>query len=161
MIPFSDLIEELRTNIDYNRKVLYALSNNPNLLYKKLTELAKFTGSRHHLILELHFPDAKKIKDIDSYGTENISIIIDKFQKKFSVPKDIIRQKAIDYLGANIQIQDAYMYEGKEGIRVIRENGRTEILPGSIHLWCKVNRDIKNYVNWLMQSVYNHLILDD
>ena len=154
MITFSELIDEFRSNVDYNRDVFVALSKNPNLLYKKLTELASFTGSRHHVTLQLHFPDPRKITDIDSYGTENISVVVDKFRKKFSVPKENITRKAIDFLGTEIQIQDAYMYEGKEGLRVITENGRTEILPGSVHLWCKVDKKVKNYVDWLTQIVY-------
>ena len=64
MLTFSELIDELISNINYNRGVLYGFSNkNPNLLFKKLTELASFTGSRHHVALQLHFPDPKKIKD--------------------------------------------------------------------------------------------------
>jgi hypothetical protein len=153
MITFSELIDEFRSNVDYNRDVFFALLKNPNILYKKLTELASFTGSRHHVTLQLHFPDPRKITDIDSYGTENISVVVDKFRKKFSVPKENIKRKAIDFLGTDIQIQDAYMYEGKEGLRVITENGRIEILPGSVHLWCKVDKNVKNYVNWLMQIV--------
>jgi hypothetical protein len=156
MIMFSELIDELISNIKYNRVILYAFSkNNPNLLYKKLIELASFTGSRHHVTLQLHFPDPKKIKDIDSYGTENISVVIEKFRKKFTIPKENIVRKAIDFLGDNVQIQDAYMYEGKEGLRIIRQNGRIEILPGSIHLWCKVDQNLKNYLDWLMQNMYN------
>ena len=34
MITFSELIDELKSNINYNRDVLYAISKNPNLLYK-------------------------------------------------------------------------------------------------------------------------------
>lgn len=157
MITFSELIDELISNINYNRGVLYGFSNkNPNLLFKKLTELATFTGSRHHLALQLHFPDPKKIKDIDSYGTENISVVIDKSRRKFAVPKKNIVRKAIEFLGENVQIQDAYMYEGKEGLRIVRQDGRMEILPGSIHLWCKVDQNVKNYLDWLMQNIYSH-----
>jgi len=156
MITFSELIDELKSNVDYNRDLLYGISEkNPNLLYKKLIELASFTGSRHHVTLQLHFPDPKKIKDIDSYGTENISVVIEKFRKKFTIHKENIVRKAIDFLGDNVQIQDVYMYEGKEGLRIIRQNGRIEILPGSIHLWCKLDQNVKNYVDWLMQNIYN------
>ncbi|MFZ0895152.1 MAG: hypothetical protein WAZ77_11685 [Candidatus Nitrosopolaris sp.] len=155
MITFSELIDELKSNINYNRDVLYAISKNPNLLYKKITELASFTGSRHQVALQLHFPDPNKIKDIDSYGAENISVVIDKFRRKFAVPRENIRRKAIESLGNEIQTQDAYMYEGKEGLRIIKEKGRIEILPGSIHLWCKVDQNVKNYVDWLMQNVYS------
>ena len=154
MTTFSELIKELTSNVEYNRDVFITLSKNPNLLFKKLTELVSFTGSRHLVTLQLHFPDSKKLMDIDSYGTENISIVIDKFQKKFSVPKEEIKRKAVDFFGTNIQIQDAYMYEGKEGLRIIMENGRIEILPGSVHLWCKLDESVKSYVDWLMDIVY-------
>jgi hypothetical protein len=154
MITFSELIEELRSNVEYNRDVFIALSKNPNLLFKKLTELVSFTGSRHQVTLQVHFPDSKKITEIDSYGTENISVVIDKFQKKFSVPKEDIKRKAVDFLGTDIQIQDAYMYEGKEGLRVIMENGRIEILPGSVHLWCKLDKSVESFVDWLMEFAY-------
>ena len=156
MITFSELIDELISNINNNRDALYAFSKkNPNLLYKKLTELASFTGSRHYVALQLHFPDPKKIYDIDSFGTENISVVIEKTRRKFCLPKENIERKAIDFLGNNIQIQDAYIYEGKEGLRIISQNGRIEILPGSIHLWCKVDQNVKNYLDWLMTNVYS------
>jgi hypothetical protein len=62
---------------------------------------------------------------------------------------------AIKVLDNNVQAHDAYMYEGKEGVKIIVENGRIEVLPGSIHLWCKVDDEkLKNYVDWLMQNVY-------
>ncbi|HET7149593.1 MAG TPA: hypothetical protein VFI73_13985 [Candidatus Nitrosopolaris sp.] len=158
MTTFTELIDELKSNINYNRDVLYAISRNPNLLFKKITELASFTGSRHQLVLQLHFPDPNKIKDIDSYGTENISVVTDKFRRKFAVPKEAIKRKTIESLGNNIQVLDAYMYEGKEGLRIVKENGRIELLPGSIHLWCKVDQNVKNYVDWLMQNVFGYNI---
>ena len=156
MILFSVLIEELRSNISINRDNLHRiLRRSPNLAYQKLNELALFTGSRYNLNLQLHFPDPKKISDIDSYGTENIGIVVDKFRRSFSIPREEIKRMAIEFIGDNVQANDAYMYEGKEGVKVLLENGRMEILPGSIHLWCKVdNTKIINYVDWLSQNVY-------
>jgi hypothetical protein len=46
------------------------------------------------------------------------------------------------------------MYEGKEGIRIIKENGTIEILPGSILLWCKLDERVKDFGDWLMGHVY-------
>ena len=46
------------------------------------------------------------------------------------------------------------MYEGKEGVRVITKNGRLEVLPGSVHLWCRIDQPVKCYVDWLMDMVY-------
>jgi hypothetical protein len=156
MILFSALIDELRANIDNNRDSLYKiLKKNANMAYQKINELAIFTGSRYNLNLQLHFPDSKKIYDIDAYGTENIGIVVDKFRRTFPIPRENIKLKAIEIMGNKIHAQDAYMYEGKEGIKVILENGRIEILPGSIHLWCKIDeKGIKSYCDWLMQNVY-------
>jgi hypothetical protein len=158
MILFSALIDELRANIHTNRNALHMiLKKNPNMAYQKLNEVAAFTGSRYKLNLQLHFPNSKKISDIDSYGTENIGIVIDKFRKVFPIPREDIKRKATELMGNNIQVQDAYMYEGKEGVKVVLENGngRIEILPGSIHLWCKVEDEkIESYGDWLMQNVY-------
>ncbi len=48
------------------------------------------------------------------------------------------------------------MYEGKEGVRVTFAGGRLEILPGSIHLWCNVEKDgVREYADWLVENVYN------
>jgi len=83
--------------------------------------------------------------------------VIDKFRKVFPIPREDIKRKATELMGNNIQVQDAYMYEGKEGVKVVLENGngRIEVLPGSIHLWCKVEDEkIKSYGDWLMQNVY-------
>ena len=155
MILFSALIDELKSNIYNNRNTLKViLRKSPNSVYQQLNKLALFTGSRYNLTLQLHFPDSKKISDIDSYGTENIGIVVDKFRKKFPVPTEDIKQKAVELIGNNIKTLDAYMYEGKEGVKILLQNGRIEILPGSIHLWCQLDEGIRNYGDWLMQNVY-------
>ena len=156
MVLFSDLIEELRSNILANSKNLQRILNrSPNIAYQKVNELALSVGSRYNLSLQLHFPNSKKISDIDSYGTENIGIVVDKFRRTFPIPREEIKQMAIEVLGNSVQTHDAYMYEGREGVKIILENGRIEVLPGSIHLWCKIDDEkLKNYVDWLMQNVY-------
>ena len=155
MILFSALIDELKSNIYNNRNTLKViLRKSPNSVYQQINKLALFTGSRYNLTLQLHFPDSKKISDIDSYGTENIGIVVDKFRKRFPVPREDIKQKAVELIGNNIKTLDAYMYEGKEGVKILLQNGRIEILPGSIHLWCQLDESIRNYGDWLMQNVY-------
>jgi hypothetical protein len=102
--------------------------------------------------LTLHFPDAKKIYDVENYGKENLGLVVDKFRKKFPIPRDIIKQKAMELLG-NVTPQDAYMYEGKEGLKILSPQGRIEILPGSIHLWCRIDENLKKFCDWLMREV--------
>ena len=157
MVLLSTLIDELRGNIDHNKNLLQVILNkNPNQAYQKINEISLFTGSRYNLNLQLHFPDTKKIFHIESYGEENIGIVIDKFRKKFPIPRQSIKLKAKEIMGNNIQAQDAYMYEGKEGVKIIFEKGRIEILPGSCHFWCKIDERVKSYGDWLMKNVYLH-----
>ena len=141
-------------NLKVNEESLKTLlRRSPNLAYAKINELARFIGSRYQLDLRLQFPEQSKLFDVDSYGTENIGLIINKFRKTFPIPREEVKLHAIKVLG-DVQVQDAYMYEGKEGVRVITQNGRMEVLPGSVHLWCKIDQPVKSYVDWLMDIVY-------
>jgi hypothetical protein len=153
---FSALIEDLKANIEYNRKVLEnSLRVRPAVAYQKVNEIAQFVGSRYRLNLQIHFPDQRKLFVIDSYGSENLGLVFDKHRKQFPILRETIKKKALETIAAS-KAEDAYMYEGKEGMRVTFAGGRLEILPGSIHLWCNVEKDgVKEYVDWLFENVYN------
>ena len=153
-MSFSNLYSDLLFNIKFHDKqIKESLKKNPNLAYQLLNQLSEFTGSRYHVNLNLHFPDSKKIYDVEDYGTENLSMVVDKFRKTFPIPRDSIKQKAVEFLG-DVNPQDAYMYEGKEGLKILTPEGRIELLPGSIHLWCKVDENLKQFCDWIMQEVF-------
>jgi hypothetical protein len=148
-------MDDLRHNVESNHEALaLALKRSPNMAYQKVNELALFVGSRHGVNLQLHFPAPGRISDIDSYGTENVGIVVDKFRKTFPVPREEVKQKAVELLGPAAQPQDAYMYEGKEGVKVILPGGRIEVLPGSIHFWCAMDKRVMEYADWLAENVY-------
>lgn len=150
----SAVMDDFRSNVAQNHDALAAIAKkNPNMAYQKVNELALFVGSRHGLGLQLHFPVSAKIADVDSYGTENIGIVVDKQRRTFPIPREHIKKKAEEMI-TGAKAQDAYMYEGKEGVKVVLEGGRLEILPGSIHLWCRADEKVRRYADWLMQNVY-------
>ncbi|AIC17054.1 hypothetical protein NVIE_027770 [Nitrososphaera viennensis EN76] len=154
---FSALMDDFRANVAQNRDALLAMAKrNPHMAYQKVNELALFVGSRHRVNLQLHFPVPAKVADVDSYGTENVGIVVDKFRRTFPVPRETVKQKAAEILGPGAKALDAYMYEGKEGVKVVMAaEGRIEVLPGSVHLWCRVdNERVKKYADWLMENVY-------
>jgi hypothetical protein len=154
-LTFSALIQDLRSNMNYNREILEAcLKRNPAIAYQKVNEIARIIGSRYRLDLQIHFPDRTRLKVVDSYGAENLGIVFDKHRKRFPIEREVVKRKALDLI-SSAKVDDAYMYEGKEGVRVTFGDGRLEILPGSIHLWCDVSdKRIKAYVDWLFSNVY-------
>jgi hypothetical protein len=78
--------------------------------------------------------------------------VVDRLKKRFLISRELIKSKAIETI-PDAMASDAYMYEGKEGVRVLFKKGRIELLPGSIHIWCTVDKDIENYVNWILTNV--------
>lgn len=150
---FSKILEDLKMNFNTNRNFFMKYSkSNPNMVYSKINEIAQFVGARYGIDLKLHFPDPSKIYILESYGSENIGIVVDKFKKNFSISRELVKSKAIETIdGASVS--DAYMYEGKEGVRISFKKGRLEVLPGSIHIWSSVDKDVENYVNWIFTNV--------
>lgn len=157
MEELTRLLAEFRANIESNRQALEtSLAKSPNMAYRQVSELAKFVGARHGLDLQVHFPDPRSIMDISSYGSENIGIVFDKFKRNFPMPRDEIKQNAVEMIGGAARAQDAYMYEGKEGVRVIISEGqRIEVLPGSVHFWCKIGPQVQLFGDWLLENVYH------
>ena len=149
-------MDDLQFNIKRNRDALaVALKRSPSIAYQKVNELAQFVGSHYSVNLQLHFPIPGKISDLDSYGTENISIVVDKSRRLFPVPRELVKQKAVELIGNDAKSKDAYTYEGKEGAKVmIMPKGSIEVLPGSIHFWCKIDRRIRSYGDWMIENVY-------
>ena len=67
--------------------------------------------------------------------------------------RSIIKEKAKEIFG-DVKVEDAYMYEGKEGVKVFFEKGRIDILPHSLHIWCKFTEKVTEYCDWLLENVY-------
>src|SRR5688500_18499208 len=149
----SNLHSDLLYNLKYHsNEIQQALKKSQNSAYQYVNQLSEFTGSRYNVSLNLHFPDPKKIYDVENYGKENLGQVIDKFRKKFPIPRDIIKQKAMELLG-NVTPKDAYMYEWKESIKIISSQGRIEIIQESIHHRCSIDENLIKFCDWLMQQV--------
>ena len=150
MDEFTSLIKDLANNINSNMEFFKSSSiTKPHLAYSKLNELSSFVGSRYNVKLEIHFPNSNKIYNTDDYGKENLSIVIDKFRKVFPIPREQIKKEAAN-LFKNAMVTDGYMYEGKEGVKIVFDDkvrSRIEILPGSVHLWVRIDKDIEKFCN--------------
>jgi hypothetical protein len=153
-MSFSAIVEELQRELRSNLPQLrFLLKKNPAMAFTTINEIATSIGKRYNIKLSLNFPEKKKIEDFESYGTENISIIFQRNSKKFPIPREMIKSKVAEILG-KAQVEDAYMYEGKEGLRVLLENIRLDILPASLHVWGKFDKPVRNFCEWLLTNCY-------
>lgn len=145
-----DLQRELRSNMPQIRSLL---KKSPALAFTTINEISAKVGKKYNIALSLNFPERGKIEDFESYGTENIGMIIDKFRKTFPLKRELIKSKASEIFGS-AKILDAYMYEGKEGVRVVLDSGRLDILPASLHVWGKFDKKIIEFCDWLLANCY-------
>ena len=145
-----DLRAALRSDMPQIRLLL---KRSPALAYRRITEIGRESGRRHGVDLIVNFPHEGKIDDFGMYGRRDLSIILDKTKKRFPIDRGDIKRKAVDILG-DVKTEDAYMYEGKEGVRVLLGLGRIDILPHSIHIWCEFTPDVVRFCDWVMSNVY-------
>ena len=82
--------------------------------------------------------------------------IIDIERRRFPIDRNIIKEKASEFLG-DVKVEDAYMYEDKEGARVIFNDNiqdKIDILPHSLHIWYEFTEPVTEFCEWLLENVY-------
>ena len=153
-MSFAKITEHLKKELKSNMpQIRVLLKKNPAIAYSRITEIGFDVGKKHNIKLVVNFPHEGKIEDFDSYGTQDLSIIVDQSKTNFPIERSIIKSKAKEIFG-DIKVEDAYMYEGKEGAKIFLENGRIDILPHSLHIWCKFTDKVSKYCEWLLENVY-------
>jgi hypothetical protein len=153
-LSFTSILTELKVQLERNKDMIIDMNkDNPIRAFKQINQFAYSASVKHGIVLQLHFPDPKKIADANSYGNENLSIVVDPKRKRFPIPRDSIKEKAREFLG-EVETKDAYMYEGKEGVKIFLQKGRIDILPGSVHMWCQIDDNVRKFADWLMIYCY-------
>ena len=151
---FSELIADLQTELKKDMaQIRFLLKKNPGMGYTRIVEIGKEVGKKYNIKLVVNFPKEGRIEEFDMYGKRDLSLIVDYERKRFPLDREIIKEKAKEILG-EIQTEDAYMYENKEGVRVFTENWKIDILPHSVHIWTEFNEKVTEFCNWLMENAY-------
>jgi len=151
---FSDIVLDLQQQLKRDlAQIRFLLKKNPAMGYSKIVEIGKKVGKKYNINLVVNFPKAGRIDQYDMYGKRDLSLIIDYEKKRFPIDRNIIKEKAKEIL-EDIQIEDAYMYEDKEGVRVFTKDWKIDILPHSVHIWTEFDEKITKFCNWLLENVY-------
>ena len=154
MMIFSELTSDLQVQLKRDMaQIRFLLKKNQGVAYARIVEIGKEVGKKYNIKLIVNFPKEGRIDEFDMYGKRDLSLIMDYDRKRFTIDRELIKQKAKDLLG-DIQTEDAYMYEDKEGVRVFTENWKIDILPHSLHIWTEFNENVTAFCDWLMENVY-------
>ena len=151
---FSELTSDLQAQLKRDlAQIRFLLKKNQGMAYARIVEIGKEVGKKYNIKLIVNFPKEGRINEFDMYGRRDLSLIIDYDRKRFPIDRELIKQKAKELL-VDVQTEDAYMYEGKEGVRVFTENWKIDILPHSVHIWTEFNENVTAFCDWLMENVY-------
>jgi len=153
-----DLQKELKKNL---AQIRFLLKKNPAIAYKTIGEIGKDVGKKYNIELLVNFPHRGKIENFDMYGKQDLSFIVNMEKTNFPIKRSIIKEKAKEVFG-DVETEDAYMYEGKEGVKVFlgpeneagRKEDRIDILPHSLHVWYEFTEPVAEFCNWLLENVY-------
>ncbi len=151
---FSDIVLDLQQQLKYDlAQIRFLLKKNPAIGYSKIVEIGKEVGKKYNIKLIVNFPKEGRIEEYEMYGKRDLSLIVDYEKKRFPIDRNIIKEKAKEIL-EDIQIEDAYMYEDKEGVRVFTKDWKIDILPHSVHIWTEFDEKVTKFCDWLLENVY-------
>lgn len=151
---FSEIVLDLQQQLKKDLALIrFLLKKNPAMGYTKIVEIGKKVGKKYNINLVVNFPKAGRIDEYEMYGKRDLSLIINYEKKRFPIDRNIIKEKAKEVL-EDIQIEDAYMYEDKEGVRVFTKDWKIDILPHSVHIWTEFDENVTKFCNWLLENVY-------
>ena len=151
---FADMATDLQRALASDMaQVRLLLLRNPAMAYARIVEIGEGVGKRHGVRLVVNFPGRDKITDYSMYGRRDLSVIVDRERTRFPIPRADVKAEAERRIGGS-RTEDAYMYEGKEGVKVFHDGGRIDILPHSLHVWCELTPAVTSYCEWLMRHVY-------
>ena len=151
---FSEIVLDLQQQLKKDlAQIRFLLKKNPAIGYSKIVEIGKKVGKKYNINLVVNFPKEGRIDEYEMYGKRDLSLIIDQQKKRFPIDRNIIKEKAKEILN-DIQIEDAYMYEDKEGVRVFTKDWKIDILPHSVHIWTEFDENVTEFCDWLLENVY-------
>ena len=157
---FTELIIDLQGQLKKDlAQIRFLLKKNPGMGYARIVEIGKEVGKKYNIKLIMNFPKEGRINEFEMYGKRDLSLIVDHERKRFPIDRESIKQKAKEVLG-DVETQDAYMYENKEGVRIYTTKWKIDILPHSVHIWTEFDEKVTAFCDWLMENAYQMKKID-
>jgi hypothetical protein len=119
--------------------------------YEIINRIASEVGTKWSVFLQLNFPPGQSGVSSSNLGHRNLTILVLRDTKKFTNVSESEVKHAFDQLNP-IAIDSAGF--GYEGFRVRLSNGRIDCLPGGVHLWCEITRQVLQVLDWVFTIAY-------
>jgi len=117
-------------------------------LHTELNYLASLVGKRHSMGMSINFPERDFMDEVIR-GERNIIIVTHPFRNAFLENSPKVREKAASFF-PNSRVKS---FDNGEGFHILFDGGKVSMFPGSLHLWCNVNKAEK-FLEWAMENVY-------
>ena len=151
---FTELTTDLQNQLKRDlAQIRFLLKKSPAMGYNRIVEIGKEVGKKYNINLVVNFPKQGKINEFEMYGKRDLSLIVDQKVKSFPIDREIIKQKAKEILG-EVETQDAYMNDDKEGVRVHTKDWKIDVLPHSLHVWTEFDEKVTAFCDWLMENAF-------
>lgn len=153
-MSFGLVVQDLQNTLKSNMpQIRFMVRKDPARAYAKITEMGRTVGKKYEMDLIVNFPKEGRIEEFEMYGRRDLSLIIDMTKTNFPIERSLIKSRAEEVISGS-RTEDAYMYEGKEGVKVFFDGGRIDVLPHSLHIWCEFTDEVTEFCDWLLASVY-------
>lgn len=149
------MLDDLYRTVEAERDRLTGMRRNVLKLYNELSRMSEGVGAKYGVTLVVSLFDTRKVLALDSYGKENVTVVVDKFRTRLGMPREVIKNKAKEVFKDDaIEIRDAVAYENNEGVKIFFRDGRIDVLPGSFHVWRSIDDRVREFCDWLMKECY-------
>jgi hypothetical protein len=146
------IVKDLWDTLDKRRGEYESLWQDRSLrAFEMINWVASEVGERWGVLIQINFPPGQERPEAARIGRRNVSILVDKYRKRFETITEDDIKRAIQPLSP--QTFDPARF-GHEGFRANLPTGRIDCLPSGVHLWCNITPEVLEFLDWIFENGY-------
>jgi hypothetical protein len=154
LIVMSWIVDRVHSSVLADKDILsrYIREKKAAAVFAELNRITSHASSKLGIQIILNFPNKKKLLEMESLGTRDMSLVVDNSLKWFAqYPEERIRDELRKYF-PNAKMRRAH--PAQEGFSAEIDSGTLTVLPGAVHLWCEIDGRVRAFLDWLFPEVY-------
>ena len=118
--------------------------------FAAINRIASSVAEKYGVFMQVNFPPGRSIQ-LEKVGHRDLSILVHKERRK-------LEGVTIEDLKKAVQLLKPMSYDstgfGYEGLKVKLAEGRIDVLPGGVHIWCLITPEVFAFLDWLFLHAY-------